>query len=285
MSSIGIIGIGLIGSSLCRAFGEVGLGPVNIYDSNSENMKAARELGLGDTSFESAAAVAAASDVVFVCVPVASIVGVAREAASGARPGTVITDVGSVKEAIGAAMSNGLPEGVAFVPGHPIAGTEHSGPKAGRVDLFKDKTYVLTPGRQTPEWAVQRVAELVTAIGARVCYLKSDVHDQIFAYTSHLPHICAFAAMTCPPAIEERTGAPIAPFAGSSLRDLTRVAGSDPMMWRDIFFANRRNLGMALELLRCELDQLGALVKSDNEEDLLAYLERAREARLKLFAS
>lgn len=279
--NIGVIGTGLIGSSLCRAFIEAELRQIHIYDSNPEHLRIAGELGLG-TPCQSGGEVAQNSDVIFVCVPVCAIAAVAKEAADAARRGTIITDVGSVKGPIAAALT-GLPEGVAFVPGHPIAGTERSGPRAGQADLFRGRRYVITPTAEAPRWAIEKIADLVAKIGAQVAFLEAETHDRVFAFTSHLPHICAFAASRCQEHIERGVG-PVGGFAGGSMRDLTRVAASDPTMWRDIFLANADHVRATLRLFQAELTHLGSLIDtSAGGEALFDYLEQARALRNKLF--
>ena len=276
---IGIIGIGLIGSSLARAFRDRGAGEIYISDRSKPYLEQAERLNLGGRYFRDAQELASHCDIIFVCVPVESIVATVRDICPHLKQGTVVTDVGSVKSPVTNEVRAFLPSGISFVPGHPItADSEQSGPAAGRADLFEDKTYVLI-GRPEKDDATAKVTALVEKTGARVAYLDADKHDLILAFTSHLPHICAFAAMASTEKASERARTNVLDYAGGSFRDLTRVAASGAEMWKDIFLSNRQYVIEAYRLMREEMDHLVGLIEKDSADEIEDYIGHARELR------
>ncbi len=278
---IGIIGIGLIGSSLARAFKGANAGSIYIADIDKTHLEQAQGLGLGDRYFTAVQELAPHCDVVFISVPVKRTAEVAREIAPHLKPGAVVTDVGSVKSAVIRETGPCFPPNVAFVPGHPIAGTEQSGPRAGRADLFAGRTYALIGDEKDP--AVIKVADLVKKTGARIAYMDADKHDLILGFTSHLPHLCAFAAVHSAKNISARTQENIMRYTGGSFEDLTRIAGSNVDMWRDIFLSNKEHIAEAYKLLRQELDRLATLIENADATGINDYIGEARELRYRYY--
>jgi len=278
--NIGIVGIGLIGSSLARAFRACGLNEIAIYDSSQPHMDQAKALSLGTHYCDTIEAVASFSDIVFVCVPVDTIATVVKALCAHLKVGAIITDVGSVKSALTKEIHSFLPPQISFVPGHPIAGTEFSGPEAGKADLFAGKPYVLidVPGNQG---AMERVAALLTKIKAKIFYLSADKHDVMLAFTSHLPHLCAFSAMNCSEKLSAQVQKDVTQFAGGSFRDFTRVAGSGSAMWTGIFLANRAHIIEAYKLFRQEMDDLVCLIEKSDVHEITVKIDRAQELRKK----
>jgi prephenate dehydrogenase len=216
------------------------------------------------------------ADLVVLATPVATIVGVLPEVARRLSRGALLTDVGSVKAPIAAAGDAALPDG-RFVAGHPIAGKERSGPEVADADLFVGAPCILTPTDRTRPEAVERIAALWRGVGGAVFPLEAAWHDDLFASVSHLPHLVAFALMDAVLSMEQ-DGQRIR-FAGGGLRDFTRVAGSDPAMWRDIFLMNRDMVLKSLAEYRVALDRVESAIREGRGERLAALLARARRAR------
>jgi cyclohexadieny/prephenate dehydrogenase len=279
--NIGILGIGLIGSSLARAFSHHKISDVLIYDRDPRHLEEAQNLGLGSRYFKRASGLASESDIIFICVPAGAIVGVIKDLVPHLKKGVILTDVGSVKSSITKDVKSFLPKDFFFVPGHPISGAEHSGPAAGRADLFENRPYVLIDDGSARE-ALEKIKIIVEKIGAKALCLNADAHDLIFAYTSHLPHLCAFAAMMGTARASQLAGQDIANYAAPSFRDLTRVAASNAEMWRDIFLANRTPIIEAYKLFRKEMDHLASLIEKGETTAIENYITKARILRERL---
>ena len=237
---VALIGIGLIASSLARAIRAHGLAVEVVATSRSAETRArAAELGIVDAVFDDAAECASGADLVVLAVPVRASGSVAAAIAPGLAAGVIVTDVGSVKGSVIKVVQPLLPDGVSFVPGHPIAGTEHSGPDAGFAELFEGRWCVLTPTPETDAAAIERVAALWRAIGSRVDIMDPEHHDVVLAITSHIPHLIAYNIVATVSDLEDRTKKEVIKYAAGGFRDFTRIAASDPVMWRDVFLANR----------------------------------------------
>jgi len=274
---VGVVGLGLVGGSLARALGEAGHAVAG-YDADAAVCEAARRLGLCGEVVDDAEAVARDADVVVLAVPVGAMARALEALSPVLAPGTIVTDTGSTKAELAAALPGLLPDGVPYVPGHPIAGSHESGPEAARADLFRDHVVVLCDAPDTDGEAVRRLEALWTGCGARVVHMSADVHDRLLAYTSHLPHAIAFAL-----ARAAQAGAaaddPDASLAGDGLRDTTRLAGSDVAMWRDILVSNAGPLLEALDTFGAELDALREALRAGDADAVRAWLETARLAR------
>jgi cyclohexadieny/prephenate dehydrogenase len=277
---LAVIGIGLIGSSFALALRAAGLvGTVVCGDADKMNVAKAIELEIVDSACRSNVEAVRDADLVVLAVPVGAMGTVMREVAGALKPGCIVMDVGSVKGAVGAAVEPFLPQGVAYVPAHPIAGTEESGPEAAFAELFQGKWCLLTPKPSTDAAAVARVSAAWTQIGARVACMGPEQHDRLLATVSHMPHMLAFSLMATADDVAQAEGVDVIGFAGSSFRDATRVAASDPTMWRDIFLTNRDAVLEIVERFKADLARLEEAVREGDEAAMTAFIARARALR------
>ena len=275
-----IVGVGLIGGSLALAAKLGGAVQTVVGVGRSEAGRAvARSRGLTDRVAEDLISGVRGADLVVLAVPVREIVRLLPEVARLADPGCVVSDVGSVKGPILAAGDAAFPDG-RFVASHPIAGKEQAGPAAARGDLFRGANWILTPSTRTQPAAAEKVEALWRAVGARVLRMEAGWHDEVFATVSHLPHLVAYALMDAVLATE-RGGERIR-FSAGGLRDFTRVAGSDPVMWRDIFLMNREPMLKVLAGYQEALERLAAAIRAGDGTALEALLLQARVAREEL---
>ncbi|WP_029007065.1 prephenate/arogenate dehydrogenase family protein [Azospirillum halopraeferens] len=257
---VAIVGIGLIGSSLARALRQYGVARVVVCADRSEAACAkALDLGIVDEAMVDPGAAVRGADAVILCTPVGAYAAVAETIAPHLKPGAVISDVGSVKQAAVRDIGPVLPGGVHFVPAHPVAGTEHSGPEAGFAELFQGRWCIVTPPPGTDAAAVQRVTALWSGVGSRVEVMEPSRHDRILAITSHLPHLIAYTIVGTAADLEEETKSAVIQFSAGGFRDFTRIAASDPIMWRDIFLNNREAV---LEILQRFTEDLTALQRA-----------------------
>lgn len=275
---LAILGIGLIGSSLARAVREAASAEtIRLYDPNPDVRTRARALDLGHVA-ESAAEAVADADLVVLAMPVGSMGAAAAEAAPHMKVGAVLTDVGSVKRAVVDAVAPHVPTGVQFIPGHPIAGTEQSGPDAGFAALFRNRWMILTPIAPAGP-AQSALADFWTKLGASVEIMDVDRHDLVLAITSHVPHLIAFNIVATAEDLETVTESEVVKYSAGGFRDFTRLAASDPIMWRDVFIANREAV---LEILGRFTEDLAALqraIRWGDGEALHAIFTRARRVR------
>src|ERR1700692_201619 len=236
-----LIGIGLIGSSIARGAREFGgiADETVICDASPEAVARAEALGLGDVYVADAATAVAGADGVILCAPVGSFAGLAGAIAPHWMPGAVLSDVGSTKQSVMRDVGPLVPESVWFVPAHPIAGTEFSGPDAGLAELFKGRWCLLTPTPETDDAAVQKIETLWRILGAQTARMDAGHHDRVIAIVSHLPHLIAFTICGTADDLADETKGEVLQFAASGFRDFTRIAASDPVMWRDIFVNNK----------------------------------------------
>ncbi|CAA7619806.1 Protein TyrC [Candidatus Terasakiella magnetica] len=254
------VGIGLIGSSLARAMRKHGLARHFItLDISQAARKTAVELGVVDVATDNPAEAVAEADLVVIGAPVGATQAVGEAIGPHLKPGTIVTDVGSVKLAVIRDLMPLLPEGVHFVPGHPIAGTEHSGPENGFAELFEGRWNILTPLPGTNEAAVEKMAQLWRCIGSMVEVMDPHHHDKVLAITSHLPHLIAYTIVGTANDLEGHMQQEIIKFSASGFRDFTRIAASDPIMWRDVFLNNREAV---LEVLQRFTEDLTALQRA-----------------------
>lgn len=245
---LAVIGVGLIGGSIARAARERGdlAGEVVGYAHNERTRERVRELGIVDRIAGSLTEAVAGADCTMLCTPVGAFAEVAETVAPHLAPDSVLTDVGSTKVSAIRDVGPLVPAGVHFVPAHPLAGTEHSGPDAGFATLFDGRWCLLTPPPGTDEAAVARVEELWRRMGSQVARMEPAHHDRVLAIVSHLPHLIAFTICGTADDLQGETHEQVLQFAASGFRDFTRIAASDPTMWRDIFLNNRDAL---LEML------------------------------------
>ncbi|KXF79335.1 prephenate dehydrogenase [Paramesorhizobium deserti] len=257
---IALIGIGLIGSSLARVIRREGLaGSIAIATRSAETLKRAEELGLGDSYTTDNAEAVGDSDLVIVSVPVGSSGLVALEIADNLKSGAIVTDVGSTKASVIAQMQPALPTSVHFIPGHPLAGTEYSGPDAGFAELFTNRWCILTPLPETDPEALAKLAAFWEACGSRVDRMDPQHHDLVLAIVSHLPHLIAYNIVGTASDLEQVTKSEVIKYSASGFRDFTRLASSDPTMWRDVCLNNKDAI---LEMLGRFSEDLASLQRS-----------------------
>lgn len=277
MGRLAIVGLGLIGSSVglaCRARGLAK--EIRGADIATDHRAHAIALGVVDLTFADAGAAVEGADMVLLAVPVGAIAPTLERIVPHLAPGAVVTDVGSVKRVVTAAMDRLLPKGNG-VPGHPIAGRETSGPYAASAELFVSAKCVLTPSVITDPAAASRVGALWNGMGAEVLQMSPERHDEIFAAVSHLPHIVAYALMGAIFDLED--GENLQALAGGGLRDFSRVAMSHPIMWRDICLANREPILKMIERFQAALGDLAATISAEDGEGLRQRFARARACR------
>jgi prephenate dehydrogenase len=277
---LAVIGLGLIGGSLARALRAAGVvGNIAGYDSDAEQRKQALALGVVDTVATSAAEAVRGADVVAIAVPVLATAEALRACQPALTPTMIITDVGSTKQSVLAAVAEVFGElPPRFVAGHPIAGTEKSGVANAQTHLFRDHRVILTPHPRQDAAAQNLVARLWQAAGARVVSMEPERHDAIFAATSHLPHVLAYAFVDMLARLHGAE-ADVFPNAGGGFRDLTRIASSSPRMWHDVVRANAKPVAELLSRQITELQDLHRLIEQERWEELYAVFERARSAR------
>jgi cyclohexadieny/prephenate dehydrogenase len=257
---LALVGIGLIGSSLARVARQQGLARhIAVQSRRPETVARARELGLGDSYATDPADAARGADLVIVSVPVGASGAVAQTMAPALKPGAIVSDVGSVKGSVVRQMAPHLPEGVHFVPAHPVAGTEHSGPDAGFAELFRNRWTLLTPLPGTDPVAVETVTRFWLGCGANVEAMSPEHHDMVLAITSHVPHLIAYNIVGTAAHLEQVTQSEVMKFSAGGFRDFTRIAASDPTMWRDVFLHNREAV---LEMLARFSEDLTALQRA-----------------------
>jgi cyclohexadieny/prephenate dehydrogenase len=277
---VALIGLGLIASSMCHAMRRAGLaGEIVGYARSAESRDIAREIGLCDHVYDSAAEAAAGADLVVLCVPVGAMAAVAREVGPALKPGATLSDVGSVKSAVIEAVAPHVPEGVHFIPAHPLAGTEHSGPRSGFAELFDDRFCILVPVENTDRAAVDRLANFWRGIGAQIDEMDAEHHDLVLAVTSHTPHLIAYTMVGGADDLRRVTDSEVIKYSAAGFRDFTRIAASDPVMWRDVFLNNKE---ATLEILGRFTEELFALqraIRQGDGEHLHDYFTRTRSIR------
>jgi cyclohexadieny/prephenate dehydrogenase len=281
-----LIGIGLIGSSLAHAIRRGGLaGDISGFAKSEATRTKARELGIVDTVHETAAEAVREADLVVLCVPIGAYREIAASIAKDLKPGAILTDVGSVKGAVVRDVAPHVPAGVHFIPGHPIAGTEQSGPEAGFAELFDNRWCILTPLPGSDPEAVEKLEALWRALGSHVDRMSPDHHDLALAITSHLPHLIAYNIVATAADLEEVTNSEVIKYSAGGFRDFTRIAASDPIMWRDVFLNNKEAVLEMLGRFSEDLSALQRAIRWSDGEQLLTLFTRAREIRRGIVAA
>lgn len=275
-----LIGIGLIGSSISLAARRGGLvGTVTGSARTRETVDTALRLGLIAQGFASASEAAADADLVVLCVPVGACGQIAREIAPALKPGAILTDVGSVKAAIVRDVAPHVPDGVHFVPAHPIAGTEQSGPESGFAELFDGRWCILTPDAQTDPAAVEKLRAFWQALGSNVEIMSAEHHDLVLAITSHVPHLIAFNIVNTAAHLGRVTNSEVIKFSAGGFRDFTRIAASDPVMWRDVFLNNKEAVLEMLGRFSEDLTALQRAIRFGEADTLRRVFTEARAIR------
>ncbi len=286
---LAVIGCGLIGSSIVRAARAHGVAAaISVFDASPEVRARVRELGIADEVAEDAAGAARDADLVILAAPPGALADAAKACAPALKAGATLTDVGSVKGAIAEALARAAPEGVFVVPGHPIAGTEFSGPDAGFAELFHGRWTILTPRPSKDEAyaaAVERLTRFWEALGARVETMDETHHDLVLAVTSHLPHLIAYNIVGTAADLEEVTQAEVMKYSAGGFRDFTRIAASDPVMWRDVFMLNRDAVLEILGRFTEDLQMLSRAIRWGEADKLQELFTRTRQIRRGVIAA
>ncbi len=277
---VALIGLGLIAGSMAHAMRREGLAGEIVGTARSAETRAiAAEIALCDRFVETAAEAVDGADLVVLAVPVGAMEAVAKEIAPHLAEGATVTDVGSVKRDVVAKVGPHLPDHVHFVPGHPLAGTEHSGPRSGFAELFDNRYLILTPVEGTPPEATLRLRSLWESCGALVEEMDAERHDLVLAVTSHTPHLIAYTMVGVADDLGRITDSEVIKYSAAGFRDFTRIAASDPTMWRDVFLSNK---DATLEILGRFTEELFALqraIRTGDGDHLHDYFTRTRGIR------
>ena len=277
---VALIGLGLIASSMAHAMKQFGLvGEIVGYAKTEDTRRVALEIGICDRVFGPAAEAVQGADLVVLAVPVGAMAEIAAEIGPHLAQGACVTDVGSVKQAVIAAVGPHIPEGVAFVPAHPLAGTEHSGPRSGFATLFQNRWCLLTPTEQSTPEAIQRLRRLWEAMGSNVDEMDAPHHDLVLAVVSHTPHLIAYTMVGVADHLRRVSNSEVIKYSASGFRDFTRIAASDPTMWRDVFLTNKEATLDILGRFTEELFVLQRAIRMGDGDQLHAYFTRTRAIR------
>ncbi|HLF21548.1 MAG TPA: prephenate/arogenate dehydrogenase family protein [Aestuariivirga sp.] len=283
---VALIGLGLIGSSLCHIMRREKLAEhIAGHARSAATRDKAKALRLCDSIHETAGAAVRDADLVILCAPVGVCGEIAREIAPALKPGAILTDVGSVKAAIQRDVGPHVPGAVHFIPGHPIAGTEQSGPESGFAELFAGRWCILTPPPGSDAGAVSKLEQFWRACGSNVEIMTAEHHDLVLAITSHLPHLIAYNIVATAADLEEVTDSEVIKYSAGGFRDFTRIAASDPTMWRDVFLNNRDAVLEMLGRFSEDLSALQRAIRWGDGEALYTLFSRAREIRRGIIAA
>ena len=280
VKTLALIGVGLIGSSIARAAAKSGAAAtIVICDRDPAALARAQALGLGQTYTGDIAEAAAQADLVILCAPVGANGEIAAAMAPALHAGAIVSDVGSVKSSVVAQVGPLLPEGVHFVPAHPVAGTEQSGPDAGFATLFHNRWCILTPPPGTEPQAIETMRAFWAALGANVEIMTPEHHDLVLAITSHVPHLIAYNIVGTAADLEEVTQSEVIKFSAGGFRDFTRIAASDPTMWRDVFLHNKEAVLEMLGRFNEDLTALQRMIRRGDGQGLFDLFTRTRAIR------
>jgi cyclohexadieny/prephenate dehydrogenase len=277
---LALIGVGLIGSSIARAArAQRVVGAITATARSAATRRRVAELGLADQVVETNAASVEGADLVIACVPVGACGALAAEIAPHLETGATVSDVGSVKGSVIRDMAPHLPAHVHFVPAHPVAGTEYSGPDAGFAELFVNRWCILTPPADADKQAVERLAAFWRALGANVEIMSAEHHDLVLAVTSHLPHLIAYTIVGTADELSQVTRSEVLQYSAGGFRDFTRIAASDPTMWRDVFLANKDAVLEMLGRFNEDVSALTRAIRRGDGETLFRHFSRTRAIR------
>ena len=282
---LALIGTGLIGSSIARAARAQNAARSIVATARTPaTRRRVAELGIANQVVETNAAAVEGADLVIVCIPVGACGAVAKEIGPHLAPGTTVSDVGSVKAAVLREMAPYLPKGVHFVPAHPVAGTEYSGPDAGFAELFVNRWCILTPPEGVDPAAIERLAAFWRTLGANVETMSAEHHDLVLAITSHLPHLIAYTIVGTADEFSQVTRSEVLQFSAGGFRDFTRIAASDPTMWRDIFIANKDAVLEMLGRFNEDIAALTRAIRNGDGDALFDHFTRTRAIRKGIIA-
>lgn len=277
---VALIGLGLIASSMFWAIKRAGLAnEVTGFARSSETRETARRIGLCDHVCDTASEAVEGADLVVLCVPIGAMGAVAKDISPFLKQSATVSDVGSVKRAVIDAVATHIPEGVHFIPAHPLAGTEHSGPESGFATLFDNRWCLLVPPENADERAISKLSSFWQGMGSNVDQMDADHHDLVLAVTSHAPHLIAYTMVGVADDLRRVTDSEVIKYSAAGFRDFTRIAASDPIMWRDVFLTNK---DATLEILGRFTEELFALqraIRQGDGEHLHEYFTRTRSIR------
>jgi cyclohexadieny/prephenate dehydrogenase len=274
------IGIGLIGGSVALAMRRAGLaGAYVACDRDPKHVKSAVKLGIVDEATRDYAKAVTGADLIVIATPVGTNGEIARIIAPHLKKGAIVTDVGSVKRKVIDSVAKHIPKDVHFVPAHPIAGTEHSGPEAAFPELFENRWAIITPPKRTSAKAVSKIADLWRKMGAKVDTMDPDHHDMVLAITSHLPHLIAYTIVGTATDLSGDLKQEVIKYSASGFRDFTRIAASDPIMWRDVFLNNREAVLEILQRFSEDLTAMQRAIRKGDGATLEDHFARTRAIR------
>lgn len=277
---LALIGIGLIGSSIARSARQHSLADEIVCAARTaDSRRVAKELGIVDEAYDSPIEAVKGADLVIFCTPLGTYGKLAEQLAPVLEKGVILTDVGSVKSAVIEAIGPHMPEGVDFIPGHPVAGTEKSGPAAGFAELFIDRWLILTPCGQSSDAAVEKLTAFWAAMGSKVEIMDAEHHDLVLAITSHIPHLIAYNIVGTADDLEDVTQSEVIKYSAGGFRDFTRIAASDPTMWRDVFLNNKEAVLEMLGRFTEDLTALQRAIRREDGETLFNIFSRTRAIR------
>ena len=277
---VALIGLGLIASSMAHAMRAGGFaGEIVGHAKSAETRTVALEMGICDRVCTTAAEAVVGADLIVLAVPVGAMAAIAAEIGPHLAPGATVTDVGSVKRAVITAVAHHLPKGVTFVPGHPMAGTEYSGPRSGFATLFQNRWWLLTPLPDTDPSVLARLRRFLETLGARVDTMDADHHDLVLAVVSHAPHLIAYTMVGVADHLAQVSNSEVIQYSATGFRDFTRIAASDPTMWRDVFLTNRDAVLDVLGRFTEELFGLQRAIRMGDGDLLHDYFTRTRAIR------
>jgi cyclohexadieny/prephenate dehydrogenase len=277
---VALIGLGLIGSSLARVIRREELAAHVAGSAPSQRTRdKALELGFVDSVHEAPAAAVEGADLVVLCSPLGTYAAIGAAIGGHLKRGAIVSDVGSVKQAVIRDLGPQIPEGVHLIPGHPVAGTEHSGPEAGFAELFEGRWCILTPPPGADAAAVEKLAGLWRRAGSQVEIMEAAHHDRVLAITSHLPHLIAYTIVSTATDLADATQSEVIKFSAGGFRDFTRIAASDPVMWRDVFLNNREAVLEMLGRFNEDLTALQRAIRWGEGDKLQELFTRTRAIR------
>lgn len=279
-NNVALIGLGLIASSIGHGLKKNGLcKSISGYAKTSKTRKKAIELNIVDKICETAKEAVIDADLIIISTPIGVMGDVAKEIAPALKKGATLTDVGSVKEDVISLIEPHLPSSVHFIPGHPVAGTERSGPESGFAELFYDRWCLLTPVPNTDQFALSKLIEMWEKLGARVDTMDAKHHDLVLAVTSHSPHLIAYTMVGVADDLRRVTNSEVVNYSAAGFRDFTRIAASDPTMWRDVFLHNKEATLEILGRFTEELFSLQRAIRKGDGDFLHEYFSRTRKIR------
>jgi len=275
-----IIGCGLIGSSIARAIKKNNLASKVVSSNRSDNTnKKVIELNIVDEASSDTKKIVKESDLIIIATPLSSYKNVVLKIKSSLKSGAILTDVGSVKEKVISLIEKNIPKNVSWISSHPIAGTEESGPESGFSELFKNRWCILTPSKQSKDEDLKLLETFWKKLGSRVDIMDAKQHDYILSITSHMPHLIAYNIVNTTLKIKKKKDRNIVKYSAGGLRDFTRIAASNPIMWRDIFIQNRKNTSKMIDKFIENLKDLKKAIKNKNEEKLEKIFKKTKKIR------